>query len=181
MKRLTLTALAALLVLPAGATAQSVDDLLTGVPARSRESTSVIKWNADYTYQTLKQADGPLVCYDRSDEPGRAAFAVQCTSKANLDRAAQNRRFQIEGNGDRAAVQALVDAADANGTRVLPEFGSVWLSTNGSDRASARTHTTIAVPGATTASTGLPDNPRQGGAWIMAAGTNTAHIMIPGS
>ena len=39
---------------------------------------------------------------------------------------------------------------------------------------------TVALPGATTASTGLPDNPRQGGAWIMNAGTSTAHLMVPG-
>ena len=39
---------------------------------------------------------------------------------------------------------------------------------------------TIATPGATTASFGLPDNGRQGGVWIMNAGTTTAHLMIPG-
>jgi len=27
---------------------------------------------------------------------------------------------------------------------------------------------------------GLPDNPKQGGAWLMNAGTTTAHIMTPG-
>jgi hypothetical protein len=27
----------------------------------------------------------------------------------------------------------------------------------------------------------LPDKPAQGGAWIMNAGTTTAHIMTPGS
>ena len=51
---------------------------------------------------------------------------------------------------------------------------------NGPDQASARIHTTIAVPGGTTESTGLPDTPRQNGAWIMDAGTTTAHIMTPG-
>jgi hypothetical protein len=50
----------------------------------------------------------------------------------------------------------------------------------GADQASARPHMTIAVPGATTASLGLPDNPRQGGVWIMNAGTSTAHLMTPG-
>jgi len=66
---------------------------------------------------------------------------------------------------------------------VKPEYGSVWLTMSGPDKdhAPARAHTTIAVPGATTQSTGLPDNPRQGGAWIMNAGTSTAHIMTPGS
>jgi hypothetical protein len=27
---------------------------------------------------------------------------------------------------------------------------------------------------------GLPDNNKMGGAWIMNAGTSTAHVMIPG-
>ena len=44
-----------------------------------------------------------------------------------------------------------------------------------------RIHTTIAVPGATAQSMGLPDNNKQGGVWIMNAGTSTAHLMIPGS
>jgi hypothetical protein len=39
---------------------------------------------------------------------------------------------------------------------------------------------TVALPVATTASTGLPDKPGQGGAWIMNAGTSTAHLMVPG-
>ena len=39
----------------------------------------------------------------------------------------------------------------------------------------------IAVPGATTESTGLPESGSEGGAFIMGAGTSTAHIMIPGS
>jgi hypothetical protein len=28
---------------------------------------------------------------------------------------------------------------------------------------------------------GLPENGQKGGAWIMNAGTSTAHIMVPGS
>jgi len=50
----------------------------------------------------------------------------------------------------------------------------------GPDREHARTHTTIAVPGATAQSLGLPDNPKMGGVWIMNAGTSTAHLMTPG-
>ena len=166
---------------PAGVAAQSaVDRALAAAPERARADASVIQWNADHTYQTLKEGSGPLVCYDRSDEPGRATFAVQCTSKANLERVAQNRRFQFEADGDRQAVGALVAAAEADGSRIAPEYGSLWMSMNGSDQASARTHTTVAVPGATTASIGLPDNPRQGGAWIMDAGKTSAHIMTPG-
>jgi hypothetical protein len=64
---------------------------------------------------------------------------------------------------------------------VKPEFGSVFYTFSGADQATARMHVTIAVPGATAQSLGLPDNPKMGGAWIMNAGTSTAHIMTPGS
>jgi len=36
------------------------------------------------------------------------------------------------------------------------------------------------VPGATMATTGLPENGRAGTVWIMNAGTTTAHLMTPG-
>lgn len=152
---------------------------LAAAPARTREATTIIKWKPDHTYETLKKGTNRLVCYDRSGEPGQQAFAVQCTSVANLDRVAQNRKF--EAMTDKAARQAALDAAEKDGTRVKPEYGSVWYTMNGADQARARIHVTIAVPGATTQSTGLPDNPSQGGVWIMNAGTTTAHIMTPGS
>ena len=96
-----------------------------------------------------------------------------------MDRVTQNRKF--EAMTDKAAKQAALDAAEANGTRVKPEFGSIWLDMNGADKEHARIHTTIAVPGATSKTLGLPEAPSQGGAWIMNAGTTTAHIMTPGS
>ena len=42
--------------------------------------------------------------------------------------------------------------------RVKPEFGSVFYTFSGKDQETARMHVTIAVPGATAASLGLPDN-----------------------
>jgi hypothetical protein len=157
---------------------ESIDRALAAAPQQMREGATVIKWNADYTYETLKKGTNRLVCYDRSGEPGRQPFAVQCTSIANLDRVAQNRKF--EAISDKAARQTAIDAAEANGTRVKPEFGSVFFMLSGPDLEHARGHVTIAVPGATAQSLGLPDNPKQGGVWIMNAGTTTAHLMTPG-
>ena len=116
------------------------------------------------------------MCYDRSGKPGQQPFSLECTSVANLDRAAQNLKF--EAMGDKK--QAMLDQAEKDGTRVKPEFGSVWYHLAGADKEHARTHMTIAVPGATTASLGLPDNNKNGGVWIMNAGTSTAHLMTPG-
>jgi hypothetical protein len=86
--------------------------------------------------------------------------------------------MKFESMGDKK--QAMLDAAEKDGTRVKPEFGSVFYNLSGADRERARSHTTIAVPFATTQSMALPDHNKQGGAWIMNAGTSTAHVMIPG-
>lgn len=182
MKRIVLFVLGVLAVSTttfAQTTEETIERALAAAPARMREGATVIKWKPDHTYETLKKGTNRLVCYERSGEPGQQPFAVQCTSVGNLDRVAQNRKF--EAMSDKAARQAALDAAEKDGTRVKPEYGSVWYTMNGPDQARARIHTTIAVPGATTQSTGLPDNPKQGGAWIMNAGTSTAHIMTPGS
>ena len=156
-----------------------IDRALAYAPRNLKEGATVVHWKADNTYETLKKGTNTLVCYDRSGEPGRAAYAVQCTSLGNLPRVAQNRKF--EAMQDRTARQAALDAAEKDGTRVKPEFGSEWMDINGPDQEHANVHRTIAVPGATAQTLGLPDNPKQGGAWIMNAGTSTAHIMIPGT
>jgi hypothetical protein len=167
-----------LLAVSTGAFAQSpdIDTPLLAAPANLREGAAVIKWKPDFTYDTLKKGTNRLVCYDRSGQPGQAAFSLECTSIANIDRVAQNMKF--EAMGDKK--QAMLDAAEKDGTRVKPEFGSIFYNLGGADRDHARAHMTVAVPGATAQSMGLPDNNKQGGAWIMNAGTSTAHVMIPG-
>ena len=155
-----------------------IDTALLAAPANLREGATVIKWKPDHTYDTLRKGTNRLVCYDRSGFPLQAAFSLECTSIANLDRAAQN--MKAEALGDKMKSEAMLNAQEKDGTRVKPEFGSVWYHLAGPDREHARTHVTIAVPGATTQSTGLPDNPKQGGVWIMNAGTTTAHLMTPG-
>ena len=161
-----------------GASQADVDKALFAAPANMKDQATVVKWKPDFTYDTLRKGTSRLVCYDRSGFPQQQPFSIECTSLANLDRAAQNLKF--EAAGDRAKTQALLDAAEKDGTRLKPEFGSVWYHVQGADRERARNHMTVAVPGATTQSLGLPDNNRQGGVWIMNAGTTTAHLMTPG-
>lgn len=172
------------LAISTGAFAQApTDDIekaLLAAPANLREGATVIKWKSDFTYDTLKKGTSRVVCYDRSGFPLQRPFSIECTTLANLERVAQNLKFEAAGGGDEKKTQALLDAAEKDGTRVKPEYGSVWYHLQGADREHARTHVTIAVPFATTQSTGLPENNRQGGVWIMNAGTSTAHLMTPG-
>jgi hypothetical protein len=159
-----------------GVSQADVDVALLAAPLNQRDQATVIKWKPDFTYDTLRKGTNRLVCYNRSGQPAQAPFSIECTSTANLARVAQNLRFEAAGEKR----QALLEAAEKDGTRVKPEYGSIFYNLSGPDRERARPHMTVAVPGATTQSTGLPDNNKEGGAWIMNAGTTTAHIMIPG-
>jgi hypothetical protein len=159
-----------------GASQADVDLAVLAAPANLRDQATVVKWKSDFTYDTLRKGTNRLVCYNRSGQTGQQPFSIECTSIANLERVAQNMKF--EAMGDKK--QAMLDAAEKDGSRLKPEYGSIFYNLSGPDRERARAHMTVAVPGATTQTTGLPDNNKQGGAWIMNAGTTTAHIMVPG-
>jgi len=181
MRRMVLVVLI-VLALSAAAFAQSqaeIDKALLPAPRQLKADATVIKWKPDFTYETLKKGTNKLVCYDRSGQPGQQPFAVECTSIANLDRVAQN--LKIEAATDKKDLRAAFEKLEKDGKWVKPEFGSLWIHMSGADQASARMHTTIAVPGATTQTLGFPDNPRGGGVWIMDAGSSEAHLMTPGS
>ena len=170
---------AAPIALEAGASQADVDKALLAAPAQLKNGATVIKWKPDLSgYTTLRKGNNRLVCFDKSGLPGQQAFSIECTSLGNLERAQQNIKFESEP--DRAKRQAALDAAEKDGTRAKPEFGSVWYHLMGASQEAARTHMTIAVPMATKATLGLPEDGNQGGVWIMNPGTTTAHLMTPG-
>jgi len=107
-----------------GASQADVDAALVAAPGNLKDQATVIKWKPDQTYTTLRNGTNRLVCYDRSGFPLQQPYSIQCTMLGNLDRVAQN--MKIEALGDRAKAQAAFDEAEKNGTRVKPEFGSVW-------------------------------------------------------
>ena len=183
MKRfvpIALTILTASACAFAQAPSDPVQKALMAAPTRmEKEEVTVIKWKPDFTYDTLQKGSSTMVCYDLSGFPGHPPFTIECTTLGNLPRVAQNLKF--EALGDKDKIKAAFEAAEKDGTRVKPEFGSAFIHFMGPDQEHAFRHTTIAVPGATASSMGLPDKPSAGGAWIMNAGSTTAHIMIPGS
>ncbi len=158
MRRLVLT-LCALSLAVAFPAAQSAEDemnrALMAAPPALRANAMVIKLDSGGDYTVLREGSNDLVCWDRSDEPGRG-FSVQCTSVANLARIQQNRAFNMSG-GTAEEIRALREEAEADGTREVSAFGSVYYTLNGADAESASMHITIAVPFATGESLGYPD------------------------
>ena len=162
-----------------GASQADVDKAVLAAPAQLRNGATVIKWNpSDWTYTTLRKGTNTVVCFDKSGLPGQLPYSIECTMLANMQRVTQNMKFEAET--DQAKRRAALDAAEKDGSRAKPEFGSIFWHLMGQDQATARTHYTIAVPGATSQSLGLPESGKQGGVWIMNPGTSTAHLMIPG-
>ena len=152
------------LPLEPGASQADVDKAVLAAPAQLRNAAMVIKWNpSDWTYTTLRKGTNGIVCYDRSGMPLQQPFSVQCTSVGNLAREAQN--LKAEATGDRAKSEAMLKSLEDNGTRVKPEYGSLWYHVAGADKDHVSPHeVTIAVPGATSASIGLPTGRRENGA-----------------
>jgi len=179
MKRIVLIAFG-VFAASSGAFAQTpdIDTPVLALPQNLREGAGVVKWKPDHTYDTLKPSKNGLVCYDRSGFPLQQPFSIECTAEGNLPRVKQN--MEAEALADKGKSEGKLNEEEKAGTRVKPVYGSVWYHLMGPSKEMARTHMTIAVPGATQASIGLPENGRGGGVWIMNAGTTTAHLMTPG-
>ena len=156
----------------------AIDKALLAAPPQAKAAATVIKWKSDFTYDTLRKGTNRLVCYERPVAPGGQPFSVECTSIANLERVAQS--LKTETIVDVKERQAAFEAMEKAGKWTKPEFGSIFYNLTGADQATARSHATIAMPGATNQTLGLPETGAQGGAWIMNAGTSAAHIMMPG-
>ena len=186
MKRLLIVC-SVLMAASAGIQAQSAEDEIAravlAAPRAMADNATVVRIAADGSHEVLREGDNGLVCYDRSNEPGRS-FAVQCADAGNLERAKQTHRLRMSG-GDAEGARAAIAASEADGSRVAPAYGSVWYSLTGQDQASVtphQAHITVAVPFAVGDDLKLPEAGayNQAGTWIMDAGTSAAHIMIPG-
>jgi hypothetical protein len=182
MKRI-LSALVVISALSIGSFAQTpdaaIEKALLAAPRQMSAGATVIKWKSDFTYDTLRKGTNRLVCYERPTQSTTQPFSVECTSIANLERIAQSLKLETT-IADPIQRRAAFEALEKEGKWTKPEFGSVFYSMTGADQATARLHTTISVPGATSKTLGMPEDGTQGGAWIMNAGTSAAHIMTPG-
>ena len=113
--------------LPAWAQAPAdaaVEKALLAAPENMKKDATVVAFKPDFTYDTIKKGTNTMVCFDRSGLPGQQPFSVECTSLGNLPRVAQNLKFEAEP--DRTKRQAALDAAEKDGSRIKPEYGSVW-------------------------------------------------------
>ena len=183
MKKAILFALMVAAV-PFAADAQSMNDemiarALLAAPANLMEEASVITFDSNGRIEVVREGSNGLMCWDSSNEPGRQGnWTSQCTSELNRDRVEQNHQFSHRA-GTPEEIQALFDEAELDGSRLVAAYGTMYYHWRG-DAETGGSHTNIAVPFATEASSGIPETRRNDAMWIMGGGSSGAHLMIPG-
>ena len=173
---------------PLNLLAQSSEDDVSlatlAAPPSMRDGATVLDLRADGTTEVLRQGTNGLICWNNRGRPGAMGpVDVQCTVEGNRARLEQNHAFE-SGGGTVREVQDRFTQAEADGTRVMPVFGSIFYryyqAAGTESTPKFRTHTTVAVPYATQESLGFPTARGPGMLWLMEAGTSGAHLMVSG-
>jgi hypothetical protein len=182
MKRLLFLPFTAVL-LPAALSAQSaevsIERTLLAAPASLRAEATVLGLSPDGSTAVLREGSNGLICWNNEGRPGQmAAFDVQCTVEANRARLEQNHAIESAG-GTVTEILDRFERAEADGTRALSEWGSIYYHVFGDSAQDYRNHTVVAVPHATR-DLGFPIARAPATLWLMEAGTSGAHLMVSG-
>lgn len=171
----------------AAAPAPSVDALIkTAVlplPEEFRDDATVLGFTGPDQVKVLRQGTGPMICL--ADDPA-PRFHVACYHKSLEPFMARGRELRASGiPGDSAAM--IRNAEVEYGALPMPTRAALWQLTGPPGSMNWTTLTpdstvralyVVYIPGATGASTGLPEKPARDTPWVMFPGTPRAHIMF---
>jgi hypothetical protein len=151
-------------------------------PPAYRDSATVQGYDASGAFVTLRQGTNSLICM--APDPTHEDFEVSCHQSDLEPFFARGRELRSRGVTGKVRTQTRWEDITA-GTLPMP-YGATnaILTATGFDTSTAEIHNpsirwVVYVPGATGASTGLPEQPTAPGApWLMFGGTPGAHIMI---
>jgi hypothetical protein len=145
------------------------------LPEHLRDEAAVILDTGPGEREVLRKGSNGLICRADSSRPG---FFVQCFHEG-LDAMFQ-RYFALLGAGTPSEdVPAILDAEIKAGKFRVPAGAAEYILT-GQSLENALPIMTVTIPGATGESTGLSTEPSAYRPWLMWAGTEVAHVMIPG-
>lgn len=171
---------AALLLAPALAVAQSDADLITEatlpLPEQLRGGATVVV-EADGQRRVLRQGTNPFVCRPDGTEP--VGFYVSCSDErmGRSTAMAEYGRLRQQGLPEDEILAAVSAGVESGKLTPIPS-GAMFFALSGPDKDHAELLIVIRTPDATAESTGLPTEPSDDQAWLMFPGTHQAHIMI---
>jgi hypothetical protein len=123
----------------------------------------------------LRQGTNHIICEPDSPGPG---FVVRCYQEDLSAQYARITALIMQGTSP-ADLPARLDAEVKEG-KLHAAAGRTTYIIQGGTLEGALPIMTISMPGATAASTGLGTEPDSQRPWLMWAGTQVAHVMIPG-
>ena len=153
-----------------------ITQAVSPLPEMLRAGATVISYDAKGMPIVLRQGTNNIIC--NPNAAGGEGFSVNCYEKAMKAQNDLQHKLRAEGK-DQKAVQAAMAEARASGKLPTVPMGTASYSRFGKTEAETRVTWRIALPGATSVSTGLPDKKgADGDPWLQAAGTPNAHVHI---
>ena len=165
---------------------RQIAEAVTPLPEDARAGATVYGYRAGSTVATvIRRGNNNFVSL--ADAPGDEGLQVSCYHKGLDPFMAMGRRLRAEGMEATDVMQRRMEAIEA-GDLVIPpnsilysHFGVGDIDSITGVPDSVATLSFLYVPGATAASTGLPERPGgTGEPWLMQGGMHRAHIMIGG-
>ena len=154
---------------------QQIAEALMPLPDDLRAGASVIGYDAAGKKVVLHQGTSNIMCTADSPQEG---FSVRCFPKVLEGYRTRVAELQAEGLTE-DELRDTINAEVISGKVHVPDR-AVTYTIRGAGLQNALPLTTVYVPGATSESTGLSTTPSPYRPWLMFAGTQVAHIMIPG-
>jgi hypothetical protein len=151
-------------------------------PPAMRDSATVQGYDASGAFVTLRKGTNDLICM--APDPNAKHFEVSCHQAGLEPFFARGRELTAQGITGERRRKARWDEITAGKLSIPYGAANTIITGSGFDTATAEIHDpfvrwVIYTPGATSASTGLSDQPAGPGApWLMFPGTPGAHIMI---
>lgn len=166
--------------------AQQVALAVLPLPQSLRAGATVLGYDAAGKLVTLRAGKGTMICL-ASDPKIQATFHVACYQNSMEPFMARGRALRAAGANDAKVDTVRFAEARSGKLRVPKQAAALWTLTgpwSGVDIAAATLTSAVRplyevyMPYATTATTGIPDQPTRNGPWLMDPGTPKAHIMF---
>jgi len=158
---------------------------LMAAPKASREECTVIGYNMEGEFVTLKEGTNEFICL--ADDPQKEGFNAACYHKNLEPFMARGRALKAEGKTgqeifdirEQEVKAGKLDMGGDGSTLHILYGPNANFDPESGEVAEAVYRYVVYMPWATAASTGLPERPiAPNHPWIMNPGTHRAHIMI---
>ena len=160
-----------------GTSGDAIAEAVSPLAPALRPEATVVQNDDDGNRHILRQGTNSILC--EPDDPAVEGFRVSCYHEGHVPRLNFEKELAATGIEQGEVFAARVKSVEA-GRIPLPVAGQMQYFLGGEDIASATSFKGVRLPYATSASSGLPTERSSDNIWLMPAGTNRAHIMLPG-